>query len=241
VEATRLLGHDLKYALASAGRVLVSLGRIRPNEPVGEYVADLRHALAEIDRAANTLLGSDPSASAIFSAVDVDDFLSELQPMLRQIVHSSISISVPRPGTGRNVHADVDDLDRIVRALVFGAAETMPDGGDITISTGWLEHVATTRPRDAAWSRRYVRMSVADTGTGRGQETRQRVLASTTPGATSNHAGSVATMVGRLGGYLILESTEDEGSRVHVCLPAAHAGWEELVPDDGKSGKSPGG
>jgi len=240
VEVTRLLGHDLKYALASAGRVLTNLGRLpgagEANEP---YVADLRHALAEIDRAADVLLKSEPPASATHRAIDIDGFLVQLEPSLRQVLAGDVSLSVPRTRVGRQVHASAEDLDRIIRTLVFAAAEGMPKGGDVTITTGWLDYVTTTRPRDATWSRRYVRISVADTGPGRRTETRQRVLASTTPGATSDHTAGVATMVGRLGGYMIVECAENEGSRAHVCLPAAHAVWETLELSADNAGVSP--
>ena len=60
------------------------------------------------------------------------------------------------------------------------------------------------------------------TGTGDYMETCQRVLEPGRSDSPVERAAtkSVAETVGRVGGYLIIESTPGEGSRIHVCLPA---------------------
>jgi hypothetical protein len=72
------------------------------------------------------------------------------------------------------------------------------------------------------WPRRHIRLTVGDTGPGDYVETCQRVMDSPAaqPAIERAPTGSVAGTVGRLGGYLIIESTPGEGSRIHVCLPA---------------------
>jgi sensor histidine kinase regulating citrate/malate metabolism len=65
-------------------------------------------------------------------------------------------------------------------------------------------------------------VSVADTGDGNSSETWQRVFAAEASYQSSTFVReSVAEVVSRLGGSLLVECAEANGSRIHVCLPAA--------------------
>jgi signal transduction histidine kinase len=225
VDDPRLLGHELKYAVAVASRVTEELASyFAPGDPVEGRFTQLGRALVEADQIAEALLGNVQHVERIAPAqspVDVDTLLTQLKPSIVKAIDPAITLSFRLAGERGTVFASQDDLVGVIRRLVDGAVDAMPSGGELSISTGWLDHVSGGRVGRGLGPRRYMRVSVADTGTGRHGDTWQRVLAlpDSAPPQAPAHS-SIAADVAQLGGHLILESADGEGSRVHVCLPA---------------------
>jgi len=226
VDDPRLLGHELKYAVAVASRVAEELGTyFAPGAAVESRFSQLGRALVEADEIAEALIGNVRRVERVAPAqspVEIDALLTDMKPSIIKAGDPNITLSFRLSGEGGTVFAGEEELIGIFRRLIDGAVDAMPSGGELSISTGWLDHVSGGRVGTGLGPRRYMRVSVADTGTGRYVDTWQRVLAlpdaesSPTPGGSS-----IAAHVAQMGGHLILESTHGEGSRVHVCLPAA--------------------
>lgn len=220
LDLTRLIGQDLKYVLASGWRAVERLSRhVAPDD--GD-LAELRQSLAEADHLAEALLHRTATVGVELPPLDVDYFLSSIEPNLNSMLGFGTTLSLRLAATGGVVASDQDDLEIILEQLLVAAVRAIPSGGDITISTGWLDHVAGSSVRGLFWPRRHIRVTVSDTGAGDYMETCQRVLHPVQAEAEIERAPSksVAETVGRIGGYLIIESTPGEGSRIHVCLPA---------------------
>jgi len=102
------------------------------------------------------------------------------------------------------------DLQDAVRELLANAAQAMPDGGTIVVSTRAMD----------GW----VSLTVEDTGIGMSDEVRQRCLEPffTTRRPVGNGLGlnRVYHTVLQHRGHLQVESTEDRGTRVTISLPA---------------------
>ena len=216
-EDTKLVGRDLRCALADGLRAAERLlPHLMPGAAADADVAALRRALAEVEHLAEALLDCGPGAAP--PPIDPDTVVASLEPSLRQALGPDVKLTIKLAGMGASVHLATDDLEGLIWLLVEGAARAVPDGGEVTIGTGLLDHISVW-PRRGYWPRRHVRLTVGDTSSGSYSETWQRVVAS--PAKTSRVVGSVAEIVGRLGGFLILETTADEGTRIHACLPAA--------------------
>jgi signal transduction histidine kinase len=226
VEDPRLLGHELKYAIAVASRVTEELGSyFRPGDAVEGRFTQLGRALVEADQIAEALLGNVHRVERIAPAqppVDIDGLLTQMKPSVVRALDPAITLSIRLAGENGTVFAHEEELAGIIRRLIDGAADAMPSGGEMSISTGWLDHVSGGRFGIGVGPRRFMRVSVADTGAGSYIDTYQRVLAppSAEP-SSAPAASSIAADVSQMGGHLILESADGEGSRVHVCLPAA--------------------
>lgn len=222
----RLLGHELKYAVAVASRVTEELGSyFAPGAAVEGRFTQLGRALAEADQIAEALLGNLHRVERMAPAqppVDVDALITQMKPSIIKASDPAITLSFRLAGEGSTVFANEEDLVGVIRRLVDGAIDAMPSGGELSISTGWLDHVSGGRVGWGLGPRRYMRVSVADTGAGRHGDTWRRVLALPDSGASAAPVdASIAADVAQMGGHLLLESADGEGSRVHLCLPAA--------------------
>jgi len=232
----RPLGHDLKRAIEGAWSATEHLEQyfVAGDSP-GHHIAELRRALSLADRIIETLLEGGRTTDVEQPALDVNGLVSMLEPSIRQMVDPAIAVSVQLGEPAGVVFANADEVDWLIRSLVDAAVEAMPTGGDLTISTGWLDHVSCSALRSGHAPRPYIRLTVGDTGPGRSREAWQRATETqSTELSTHSIRDSVAAVVARLGGCMIFENASGSGSRVHMCLPAAHETTAEpdRTPDE---------
>ena len=134
------------------------------------------------------------------------------------------------PGT---IEVDPDQLELALINLCINARDAMAEGGTITLATADATVAPDEVPDLAAGA--YVRVSVADTGTGMPPEVLARVLE---PFFTTKEVGKgtglglpmVYGLVRQSGGGLTIDSAPGKGTCVSLYLPASTAGSEELVP-----------
>jgi len=137
------------------------------------------------------------------------------------------------PGTTR---VDPDQLELALLNLCINARDAMPDGGAITLATAEVILAADEVPELPAG--RYVRISVADTGTGMSPEVLARVLE---PFFTTKEVGKgtglglpmVYGLVRQSGGGLMIDSAPGQGTRVSLYLPASEAEQEDGGAEEG--------
>jgi signal transduction histidine kinase len=128
----------------------------------------------------------------------------------RTLFHTRVPAGLPR------VRIVDDHLTMVLVNLLINALDAMPDGGTITISA----HAVGD----------YVRLSVADTGTGMTEEVARRAtepLFTTKPGRGTGLGLSIsADVVRQAGGALDIDSTPGLGTTVYLTCPAVRAQGE---------------
>ena len=218
----RLLGHDLKEALATATDAAERLRRSSANgDSADDAFVELRRALADAEHVADALLSTRVRLGEIEpSTVVVNKYLSALEPTLRQRLLPRTALRMRLSPEAGAVVAERDELGAIVRRLVHEAERAMPSGGELTIDTSSIDCIVGQWPSDQFWPRRQVRLTIGDTGHGDRLETWQRVLVPSV-GLGPESRDAIAAAVTRRDGCILLESAQGEGSRVHVCLPAS--------------------
>jgi PAS domain S-box-containing protein len=110
-----------------------------------------------------------------------------------------------------------DQLKQVFLNLILNAADAMPDGGTLTLSTGLGELRQNRRGPEPA-----VRIDVQDAGLGMAREVRQRLFEpffSTKRGGTGLGLYICHRIVRAHGGRIDVDSREGEGTRVTVWLP----------------------
>ncbi|MBK3774873.1 PAS domain S-box protein [Azospirillum brasilense] len=159
---------------------------------------------------------------------------------LEEAVHSALELAAPsmpafietrtRLESGLNaVTITATELTQVLLNLIQNARDAMPQGGTLTIGA----HSLSLKERDA--SRRqlgegdYVRLTVADTGTGMDEATRQRVFDpffTTKPVGTGTGLGLsvVYGIVRNGGGDILVESALGHGTSFIIDLPTAPPG-----------------
>lgn len=171
-------------------------------------------------------------------AVNVNDVVSEMSPMLRRLVRENIQFkAVLRDGL-HSVKADPTQLQQAIMNLVVNASDAMPDGGLLTIETCNVTLDADYAKQHAGVSPgTYVQLTISDTGIGMDAATRAKIFE---PFFTTKEAGvgtglGLATtyaVVSALNGHIGVYSEVGIGTALKIYLPpsAASAPAPRLTP-----------
>jgi CheY-like chemotaxis protein len=135
---------------------------------------------------------------------------------------------------------DPTQLEQIIVNLAVNARDAMPDGGTVTIAIHNLPLTATDRPDPDLNAGPFVRISVADTGTGMDAETKSRIFdpfyTTKAPGkGTGLGLSTVFGIVSQSGGQVQVQTALGQGSTFQVDLPRVDAksppGKLRIVPE----------
>lgn len=165
---------------------------------------------------------------------NVDDLIANLLPMLKRTVGSAgIAIDVRPCGPDCNARIDPVQAETAILNILMNARDAMPDGGTVTIATE-RKRVDGSDPRFSdAPAGDYIALSIADTGIGMSGEVLARV---TEPFFTTKDQGQgtglglsmVYGFMKQSNGALRIESSEGDGTTVHLLFPAADAAAEPI-------------
>ncbi|KAB1071540.1 response regulator [Methylobacterium planeticum] len=154
-------------------------------------------------------------------STDVNALIEGMGDLFGRSLGGLVSVTTDLAPDLPPVHVDPDQLELAILNLCINARDASPEGGVITITTA-LDRVAA---EDAELSPgEYVRVAIADAGTGIPPEILQRVCEPFfTTKAVGQGTGLGLAMVFGLAqqskGRLRLESTVGEGTRVELLLP----------------------
>lgn len=151
--------------------------------------------------------------------------------LIRRLMTEDIVVDVSCEADDACVLADPVQLEQVLLNLAANARDAMPDGGSLTIHTDIVgrEHPAVT----GSWlapghdvPSEFVRIVVADDGTGMSTEVRTRALEpffTTKKGQGTGLGLSTSySIVSQLGGHLTIESTPDQGTTITLLMPRSH-------------------
>ncbi len=138
---------------------------------------------------------------------------------------------------------DHDKLDKIMFNLLSNAFKFTLQGGKITVKVG-VSDAGPEQENAQKDFRKFVRISVIDTGKGIPPELQEKVFERFFHLNDAFYSGIEGTGIGLSlskdyvelhGGQVLLESKPGKGSEFIVCLPlrtSDHQAWEELVDDE---------
>jgi PAS domain S-box-containing protein len=213
---TVILGNT-GFLLEGAVRDATTLGHARDIQKAAEGASELTQQLLAFSRRQILQL----------RAVDLNEVVTGMTPMLRRLIDESIAVETMLEPSLRPVLADSGQLEQVIMNLVINARDAMPKGGDLTIETASVQ-VDEARAGVPHGTRpgAYVRLGVRDTGVGMDEATQARVFEPffTTKAPGSGTGLGLATVYGivrQSGGFLSVESTLGAGTTFHVYLPYA--------------------
>ncbi|HYD51269.1 MAG TPA: ATP-binding protein, partial [Gemmatimonadaceae bacterium] len=159
--------------------------------------------------------------------LDLNAIIAESEPLLRRVVGDTVAMELDLGAGVQPVRADRGQLEQVVMNLALNARDAMPHGGTLTIRTERaLVSAADAASRGLATEGEYVRLTIADTGTGMSDAVRIRVFE---PFFTTKDVGKgtglgLATVYGivqQSGGAISVESSVGMGAVFTVLLPRA--------------------
>ncbi|HEX4533180.1 MAG TPA: ATP-binding protein [Rhizomicrobium sp.] len=155
----------------------------------------------------------------------LNDVVSELGQLLRRLVGEGVSVKLENASNLWPVHADESQLSNALINLVVNARDAMPKGGTVTVRTA---NETIAQPMAFASGEmpagEYVRIDVADTGTGIAKEHLGKIF---DPFFTTKPVGQgtglgLATVYGivkQTGGYITVDSELGKGTAFRIYLP----------------------
>jgi CheY-like chemotaxis protein len=158
--------------------------------------------------------------------VDFNRIAGEFSEMLRRLIGEHIKLELALSPGACMAEADAGMIEQILMNLAVNARDAMPNGGTLTISTGYvvIKDAALCRHPDALPGD-YVCLSVRDTGCGVPAAILDRIFE---PFFTTKEAGCgtglglsmVFGIVRQHGGWIEVESAAGIGTCFKILLPA---------------------
>jgi len=179
----------------------------------------------------------------LLESVKINDIIGEITKLLQETFSKTITISSSLQRDLPAIIADSGQIHQVLLNLLVNARDAMPDRGMISITTKAVEREAVIARFPNAAARQYVKIEVADTGTGMDEATLQRIFEPffTTKGIGKGTGLGLAVVFGIVkhhSGFIDVRSALGKGTCFTVYLPvperagveatAAKKGLEEI-------------
>ena len=228
------LAHEVRNPLAAiSGSIQMLQNQLRAIEQSEECQKLMNIALREIDRLDRLIadfLGYARPGALRLAPVDVGAAVDDVLEVFERSRPPGVAVCAdlePR----LLVLADSDQLEQVLWNLLLNAAQAMPEGGELRISSAAVPDDTPQerspegrRKTEDAEKASWVEMVVADEGVGIAREDLDRIF---DPFYTTKRGGSglglptVHRIVGNHGGSVRLESSLGKGTTIRVRLPRA--------------------
>jgi PAS domain S-box-containing protein len=161
-----------------------------------------------------------------FKPVKIPELIRELKGMLQGTFPKIITICDEAPAEIPEIYADQSQLHQALLNLCVNARDAMPKGGELTISAELLSRKAVAGKFAEAKHNQYIRISVADTGTGIDAATMKKIF---DPFFTTKEIGkgtgmglAVVTGVAQTHhGFVDVESVIGKGTTFYLYFPVS--------------------
>jgi CheY-like chemotaxis protein len=162
--------------------------------------------------------------------VNLRDLAREIQSLVKETFPVNVQLEVRAPASLWPVIGDPTQLHQVLLNLAINARDAMPTGGQLTITfENTLVDETNAAFNAGIQSGSYVRIQVADTGTGMTPEIIERIFEpffTTKPTGQGTGLGLATTMgiIKSHGGFINVYSEPGKGSTFKVYLPARAEG-----------------
>ena len=225
-QMTGRVAHDFNNLMTViTGYSEMLLSTLDPTSPMRSQIENIRKAASNASQLTQQLLAFTRKTPATPKIVNLNQVLNDMEALIRPMLGDRVNLVLHRGQDVANIHVPSAQLEQIVMGLVNNARDAIAGSGDIIISTsnavldGEFERThAGARPGA------YVRMTIADSGTGMDAETLAHIFdPAHVSGADSKvKRPGLVTLYGvvkQVGGYITAESEPRRGSRFTVYFP----------------------
>ncbi|KAB7767838.1 ATP-binding response regulator [Xanthomonas maliensis] len=203
------LSHDLRNILQPL-LIVPDLLAGRSDDP---QLRQLANVVAECGRRghemAESMLSFVRGSNKPREQVSIANLFQAVQMLLRSSLPDGVRLQMDLLASDLTIEANYTELQQCLLNLGLNAIQAMPDGGTLTLSADRHDE-------------RCVRMSVADTGVGMGDDTRARLFSpffTTKVDGTGLGLISCKRIVESYGGSIQVDSQLGEGTRFDMIVP----------------------
>ena len=240
------IAHDFNNMLQGITSAL-ALIRIRSGqdrmEAAKTYIDIAEKAAGRAGALTHRLLAFSRQQTLMPEAVVLDRIAQGMEDMIRRAVGPSVQVETKLGDGHWLVLCDPNQMESALLNLCINARDAMPGGGWLTISTEErVLSAADVVAFDDLRPGRYAALAVTDNGTGMTAEIKARVFEpffTTKPVGQGTGLGmsQIYGFMRQSGGLVQVETQENEGTTVRLCLPFHAMNPEEQMqaPRNGKT------
>lgn len=221
------IAHDLNNVFTPLIMTAQLLCEDAPNEKI-KHLADIiktssYHGSDMVKQVLLFVRGSEGE----FEPFRLEHLVKDIVSLLRETFPKNIRLRSAYAPDLWPVIGDATRLHQVLMNLCVNARDAMPEGGEIKLKLSNFEvNEAFASLHSEAKPGNYIRLDVADTGTGMSAEIRAKIFepffTTKAPGkGTGLGLATIQTIVQSHGGFLELESEPGVGTIFHVFLPAS--------------------
>lgn len=230
------VAHDFNNLLtAIRGHAQLLLEDLPVTDPMRAELKEIGKAATRATALTRQLLAFSRKQLLRPRVLALNGVVSEMESMLRRLIGEDVLLEcLLQDGLGR-VKVDPSQIEQVVLNLALNARDAMPEGGRLTITTAdaVIEAAEVHGLGYTVDPGEYVRLSMADTGTGIEPSTQAHIFEpffTTKEQGTGLGLSTVYGIVRQTGGHIRVESQLGRGTEFEIYLPRVE-GEEEPKPD----------
>jgi len=212
------VAHEIRNPLTVMKMLFHSLDlKFPPNDPRAQDARVMDEKLGHLNRIVERILDFARTTEPTLAPVNLNALIDELRLLVRhKLSNQGVQlIRVLQPELPA-VLGDATQLEQAFLNLILNAAEAMPHGGSLTISTRLIPRRGQTRPS-------YVAVEFKDTGEGMAEEQRRRAFSSVLSTTKTKGTGLGLAIVGRIvethRGKVRIKSQRGRGTTIVATFP----------------------
>ncbi len=191
--------------------------------------ANVDHAVRRASELTQQLLSFSRRQRLEPRRIDAEPFLRRARSAIEGIINGDTTVVSGNVAQGLGMDADPDQLELALLNLARDAKDAMPSGGKISLSIETASQEEIRELDSVKDDARYICISIADTGEGMDEQTRQSAFEPffTTRGVGRGSGLGLSMVYGfarQSGGTLSLESSPGQGTTVRLYLPQSAPG-----------------
>jgi two-component system cell cycle sensor histidine kinase/response regulator CckA len=220
------IAHDFNNILMGMqGNASLMLLHMKTDHPFYQKVKSIERYVESGASLTKQLLGFARGGKYEVKATDLNDLIEKTARMFGR-TKKEINLHTTGLKPIWNVEVDQSQIEQVLLNLFVNAWHAMPGGGELRLATENVHIDETFIKPYRIEIGPYVRISVADTGTGMDRATQQRVFE---PFFTTKEMGrgtglglaSAYGIIKNHGGFIEVESEPGQGAAFHIYLPAS--------------------
>ena len=220
------IAHDFNNLLTAInGYSDLALKKLNRDSNVYNDISVIKDCGERAARLTKQLLGFSRKQIAEKTNLDLNTTITELEKMLKRLIGEEITLETNLLSSSCMIFADKSQIEQVLVNLVVNARDAIEGYGKITVSTikeSLTDEFVNQHDLDA--SKKYIMISVLDTGTGMSKEIQNKIFEPffTTKEINKGTGLGLSTVFGIVkqnNGVILVESEEGKGTEFKIYLP----------------------
>jgi two-component system cell cycle sensor histidine kinase/response regulator CckA len=197
----------------------------KPTDPSFQDIMQIKQNATRAATLVRQLLAFSRRQTLRPQVLDLGDALSDLTMLLRRLIGEKVKLDFVHGRDLWPVKVDVSQFEQVIVNLAVNARDAMPDGGTLTVRTANITAAdAVQLAYKGMPAADYVRIEIADTGTGIPLDIREKIFE---PFFSTKEVGkgtglglsTVYGIIKQTGGFIYVDSEEGKGTTFQIFLP----------------------